>query len=1846
MLRYSYFLFFLSFGMLWGCSCGDQETSGNLADYVLGITSGMIKSEDPIIVSLKNSVNKEYVKDIDATSLFDLSPSIAGKVEWIDSRTVVFRPDQPFERGTEYSVEFHLEEISPEVPEAFETIHTNFSVAEGYISVSTDLVPVENHYDLIGIVKTPEKVERKKVQELIAAKLNGEPIKIEWTTDQEEKTSFGFKIVNIQRKKTEDQTLTLQWDGSSINSPSKGSRNFSIASLLSLKLIDHKVYREGDRRVVLTFSDNISRKNRLSGFIYFQNRARMRTQVSGNKVTIYPGSGGSKTLIIQSGLKSTKGAVLKETTSLEIAFNSPKPEVRFVGEGNIIPSGKNSFLTFEAINMEAVNVSISKIFENNIPYFLQLNELAGNNNMVNFGRVIHRKVVYLDKGEKLNREEWSAFQLNLSDLISTEPGAIYRVELSISQHHTFYPIENNANEVSKADKQRKDIEWEKIGASSHKQRPSSSNYSQLIAFYGDNYYIPSYRYSSNPKSPNYYKRRPLAKNLIASNIGLIAKQDVKNRYTFFITDMESGKPASGVKVSLYNFQNQLIGESYSSDANGMVFAPLTQENAPFLVVAEQGDHKGYLRLAGNNLLSYTNYHTGGVVVNNGLKAFIYGERGVWRPGDTIYLGIMLFQKGQKIPESFPVAMTLRDARNQKVEEQLQSKGVNGVYLFRVPTEKDATTGHWQATFTVGNSQFRKALKVENIRPNRLKIKLDIADKQLLFNSAKKIAGNIDVKWLHGTPGASLKYVMDVSFSPAKTIFDKFPAFIFDDPAKEYTSKKLIKRTLGADGKDNFSIGIETNREPAGMLRMTLNTRAFEKSGNSSTDVTSYTYSPYKLYVGIKAPEYVKGGYLVTDTTHYFDIRTVDEQGNPIPVQGVSVEIYKVRWNYWWQREKKSLARYINRVQSSLVKTKKINTVRGVGRVPVQLKYPEWGRFLVRVTLPNGHSSGVIAFFDWPNWAPRYARKAQKATASIVELSSNKSEKEPFYVGEKATITIGDKKASGNALVSVENGTGIIQSFWADLTDNNQIELPITQEMLPNSYVNVMVLQPYSQTVNDAPIRLYGLLPLQVLDKKTLLEPVIDMPKTIKPEEEFSLTVTEKNDRPMTYTLAIVDEGLLDLTHFKTPDPFSSFFAKEALGVRTWDMFNSVLGKYGGSLSQILGIGGAASLGDRSGGTKMNRFKPVVHVEGPFFLKEGEKKKHHLTVSNYIGSVRAMVVAGQEGSYGNAEKTVPVKKDLMLVATLPRVLTPKATVSLPVTLFVANKNIKNVTVEVQTNDLLTAEETIKNVPVQKTGQIDVNLNLNVGEQEGTGEVIVSASGHGQKARHKIQIKIVNPNPETSKSRSFTVQPNRDISELIEPFGVKGTNSISINVSGIYPLNLSSRLNYLIRYPHGCIEQTTSAAFPQLYLNKLLSLSQEQKDKIAEHIKYAILRFSAFQVSDGGFSYWPGNVRASSWGSCYAGNFILEAEKQGYALPIGMKSQLLNYFKKRSNQFIKGDHGDYLIQAYRLYNLALAKQANRVAMNRLKEDPNMPAAACYLLASAYALAGQSNAANELLQSAKSRATTEGRQTKSYGSKDRNKAIKLQAYTLTGKLNDAALLGNELSRRLSGTVWMSTQTTAYCLMALSKFIVKQDKKPMSFTLASPTKKYGKITNEKFIYEISEKTDKSGKLKFKNNSSTPLFVQISLTGKPAIGEERLRTQNGLNFAVKYVDNDGNSIDPLSIPLGTDLTAIITVSNKESTRQELQNVALTTPFPSGWEIRNPRMEQIPIESEFKKFDYQDFKDDRVYTYFSLGSRKKQFKIHLNASYRGRFYLPGMAVSPMYDNRYNAFIPGQWITVK
>jgi len=1819
---------------------------------ISAFTAGVISGGSVITIELANDIEGPYELMVPVEErLFDFSPNIRGTAYRVGARTIEFRPEKRLANGQVYNVRFHVGRVR-EVPRDMARFDFSFQVIAQSFALQTDGMDaidpddgVWNRYH--GMIVTSDYMDEADVARLIKAWQGQRSLTVRWEQNAQA-TRHSFTIDSLQRSQDREH-LRLVWDGKPLGINIMDERIVGIPALGDFSVMEAVVVQQPEQHVVVRFSDPLTRNQNLRGLVVLDGTTHPRYMIDGNRLLVYPPARltGDYALTIHEGLTSRTGYRFAERKTFNLSFEDNKPAVRLSGSGVILPDSDGLIFPFEAVNLRAVDLRIIKIFENNVGQFLQVNRLGGQQELKRAGRLVLQRTVALTSERPVDYGRWNSFSFDLSTLIRAEPGAIYRVEIGFRQEHARYPCgdEESSGHLTPMQQLPDDLDE----AMAYWDNPDMywDPYSS-----SDWYYWYEWEERDNPCHKAYYgQHRTVGRNVLASNLGIIAKGGSDHSMVFAVTDLRTTAPLANVDLDIYNYQNQLIG-SVRSGSDGL--ARIRADMKPYLLVARLDSQRGYLRLDDGTSLSLSRFDTGGAELQKGIKGFIYTDRGVWRPGDSLFVMFMLEDRQKQLPQGHPVVFELYDPAGQLVQRQSRTGGVNGFYNFSTFTSSDAPTGNWRAAVRVGGSSFSRVLKVETVKPNRLKIDLNFGATMLGVHQAE-VQGRLHVAWLHGAPARNLRARVTVMLRPVNTTFPSHEKYHFDDPSRSIDSDEVtvFDDRLDAAGNAVVRPRIAAGEAAPGMLQAHFVVRAFEQGGDFSTDRFSMPYSPYKTYVGIKAPEGEQsGGMLYNDTDHRVEVVTVNSDGRPVSVGRLDVQVYRLEWRWWWDASGEGLASYMGSSYPSPVHTQRISTDNGRGSFVFRIPHPDWGRYLIRVSDPDGgHSTGQLVYVDWPGWASRGAGGDPEAAAML----SISTDKQTYMAGDQVHVSLPAVK-QGRAFVSLESGSRVLRSWWQEARDGElRFSFPATAEMTPNGYLHVSLLQPHARAINDLPIRMYGVVPLFVEDPGTKLRPVIDMPASIVPEQQTTIKVKEADGKRMTYTLALVDEGLLDLTRFRTPDPWNTFYAREALGVKTWDVYDDVLGAYGGRLEQVFSIGGDEDI-QLHMQPQANRFKPVVRFSGPHTLDRRKTASHVIDMPPYIGSVRVMVVAGDDGAYGHAEKTVAVKKPLMVLATLPRVLSPGEKVSLPVTIFAMDEKARDVRVEVTANELFGFPEgRTRQLVFAEAGEQVISFPVEVVDATGTGRVKVEVTGGQERAAYEIEIAVRNPNPRIFSVTEGMLEAGQAWSATYAPVGVAGTNTAVLELSTLPPMDFGRRLKYLIGYPHGCLEQVASSAFPQLYLGQVMEMDDNMRSHTDSNIREAIRLIASYQRPDGGLRYWPGGSDVSDWGTSYAGHFMVEAALKGFALPVRFREGWISYQAQRAGSWVAEQpqsrfgtdgQGD-LLQAYRLYTLALANAPELGAMNRLREHGALSQQARWRLAAAYALAGQPEAAHRLIDGMPWQVESYPAFNASYGSAERDMAMIVEALLAMDRRAEAIPIIIKLSEALTAQRWMSTQTTAYCLMAVSKFAGSgTDGGAIRATYRINEGREMAAATARPLYQadVSTMADREGSISVTNNGSGVLFARLIADGIPAL-EAVGAAENQLRVAVNYLDMSGNTLDVGRLEQGTDFMAEVVVNNP-GRLGNYSDMVLTQLFPSGWEIRNVRMDEVVSLRQGSVPTYQDIRDDRVHTHFDIRSGEtKKFIVMLHAAYLGRTYLPGTFCEAMYNDAIHARLPGRWVEV-
>lgn len=1312
----------------------------------------------------------------------------------------------------------------------------------------------------------------------------------------------------------------------------------------------------------------------------------------------------------------------------------------------------------------------------------------------------------------------------------------------------------------------------------------------------------------------------ISKNLIFSNIALNA-QKLNEELIIHARDFSKNEALKDVKIELVSKQNQIL-QSQNTDSNGDAKFKIQDNDEILYILASNEGQMSVLRLS--NPLSTDGYDVSGDQNDKNIKAFIYTDRGVYRAGDSVHLSVVA--RSDKKPIKHPIYLNFYNPKGQKIIASKVLNSTNDIFYEKISLDKNAMNGIYRAEFEIVGEYFTKDILVQSVVPNRIKVELN-ADENMSLDD-KEMTYKLSSKYLFGALASNLKYQTSVYFSPKNYQNSKYKDYIFKNP-----SLLIIRANTSNDGVlDENGKAIEESEIPENILNSQgynfnakIISEVFENGGRSVKAVKNVNLNRYDYFVGLKAltNSYVSGG----ETIDFYAIAS-DLKENLVAGKTLEYRIYQNDYYWWWDYD--SYDEFLRSIKqdrnTKLIEKGEIVT----SSEPVKFSFntsDHYGQMFIEIIDKKSKVSAGQSFYVSSWGEPSYA--------DVVSSLKIKSDKDKYQIGQSAKIEF-ESVAGAKALVTLSSNSKIIDRFIVDTKEKStSIELAMKKEYAPNIYVSVSLFQDYDKISNDRALRLFGVVPLYVEDENTKLDLELKTPDKIQPNRDFEVEIQSKNKRAFNYTIAIVDEGLLDLTDFKTPDIWNGFYAKSGFTLKTYDTYSQIIPKFTGGDGAVSNIGSLRA--DKNRDDNAQRFKPVVLFNGPLRSDDKGFAKLKFSMPSYMGSVRVMVVANENDAYGSVSKDIQVSAPLVMLETLPRTLKIGDNFTLLTQIFKTEDSVKNATLSVKSkNSLIKISPNIQTIDFKNATNLEVLMDANVSDDK-IGKDILEFELKSENYTYKndVEIDIKPINPYTYESHTSLIKAGESKEFIIKDY-VLGTMNATLKLSPTPILDMDKRIKYLLNYPYGCIEQTTSAVLPQLFLDKFST--NFDKQKAINNINTAIERYANFQTANGGFAYWQGGNESSLWGSNYAGMFLILAKQNGYFVPDSMYERWLKY----EQNFVQAStNQDYImdIKANSLYLLALAKKPNISEMNLLYDHlEQLSTEAKWQLAAAYKLSGVEDTAKQIASKISIQPDSKYSYY-TYGSLIRDEAIIANAYKQIYGTNNEELL-QKISDTLLSKDFLSTQSTGYALYALALGANLENKSEnfMDADLKINDKTYTINQNQMQIFSFND-----GKIVV--DTKKDVFVSFGIEGVKK--DEISPFSNKITLNRAFYDEKGNEINPNQIKSGQTFYMRISAS-LDNNAAYVSNIALTQILPSGWEVSNTLLDDnMPSFFKNSNYDFIDVRDDKIMWFFGSGRNQTQnFYIKLNAVTPGAYTLSGAYAEAMYDDTYRALSESEKVVVK
>jgi len=1333
--------------------------------------------------------------------------------------------------------------------------------------------------------------------------------------------------------------------------------------------------------------------------------------------------------------------------------------------------------------------------------------------------------------------------------------------------------------------------------------------------------------------------------LLLTDLGIVAKQG-KGEFLVWVSSFANLAPIDDAEVRLISSQNQTIAAG-RTDAEGMWrvngLAQILEKQQPYMIIVEKGNDLSFLLF---NLASIdtAGFEVGGAELSKGgYTAYLYGERDIYRPGETVKGVAIVRDRSLQPPPAMPLRLRHRDPEGNERGTVKLDMNERGTASFTLPVPVYARTGHHSLELLVGEEvigQYR--FQVEEFVPDRIKV--EIAPKKDTVGVGEEIVYDVVSAYLFGPPAAGLAVESRVRLVAATFAPKGYDGFTFYTPERKFDDREILSNesTLDETGKRTFTATVPAGLQVPSSLTAVITTRVREQGGRGVAALQRLPVHPYPYYVGLRR---LGEGYPEPRQIVTFEYVAVRPDGTEATASRLRADFFRDRWHTVLRRTDSGNYRYESTREAVLLDSQAITASAARGQFT--FTPAEFGDYRVALTDTDTGAATQLEFFVSGSGYSPWAVKSP----GRLEVSLDKTEYQP---GETAAVQV-RAPFSGKLLVTIEReGISYVQVY--ELSGNTAtLSIPITADYRPNAYVTATLIRAAKDLEPGTAGRAFGAVPLNVDQTSNRLKVEIAAPEEIRPLSLLSVQITTIPDSSV--TVAAVDEGILQLIAQKTPDPFAHFYQKLALGVRTFDIFSLLLPEV-----KIVGkspAGGGEGEGDLAQFVRtegIRRVEPVAFWSGVVTTDAEGKATVTFNIPEFQGALRLMAVAYQGKQFGSAAQTTRVRTPLVVLPTFPRFLSFQETVQIPVT--VRNDTGKEGTFSIAlvTEGAVSIEkEATQSLVIAHNAEKTVYFTIKSGDIPADVRFILTAEGNGEKtiATGSLSLRADLPARTIEQIGNVTQETTTLALDDADAFRPE-TLRREVHLSPLPLVQFSDKLRYLLHYPYGCVEQTTSAAFPLVYFSDLAKdLDPEvfAKNDPTVFIQEGIRRLATMQMHDGGFAMWPDADTLEPWASVYAAHFLVEARRAGHHVENFLYDRALEFVVREAKPSPDADGEQLQRVVYALYVAARAGKADLGSMDFVREHhtQKLKAESRALLGAAYAATGNTQVLAEITKGIED-AEQIARQTGSnFNSTIRNRALLLLAF-LDAAPTDPRVpkLVQRLARDAQTTLWWTTQESAFTFVALGQFFQQQaQKKPYSGKVLVGEKVIGTFTNKTVTFSGIQGTGAVTIQMDAGYEPGAAFYAIHSRGIPTDAKFRPE-QAGLEIQRTFMTRTGGPLDVENVAQG-DL--IVLKTQVRSLAGNLENVVIQNLLPAGVEVENPRLkstETLPWVTDANLDPaHLDLRDDRVLLFTNLPNNEwRTTYTLLRAVTPGTFRLPPVQAEAMYDPTIRATGARGMMTVK
>ncbi len=1314
-----------------------------------------------------------------------------------------------------------------------------------------------------------------------------------------------------------------------------------------------------------------------------------------------------------------------------------------------------------------------------------------------------------------------------------------------------------------------------------------------------------------------------------TNIGLIYKKS-KDRVKVWALDLNKLEPVSNVNIKLLSKDSRVLASGQTGPSGSIEFTGITKNTQPFIITGETENDFTYID-SDYSKLDISDFDTGGVSSDfkGKYRAFIYSERDLYRPGEEANIAIIVRDKDYLPPVSLPVILKIMSPQG-KIKAKIRMKtDSNGMAETKVKFNYYDKTGIYSANLFLGDNLLGTyKIKVEEFIPQRIRVETELNKKK--YDIEENPLLKIKSEYLFGTPLKDGKYKVVAYLKSQKTAFKDFSSYVFGSELKE---EKDIKVFEIEDNLDENGIGeqkiILPKGDYSGMMKLFVQTEVFEgESGKSVKKTDTALVSPFKAYIGLKSP----AGYLNSGEKVKINGIIINSEGKILKSnKTLKYEIYKRNFSWIYYYSRKDYRYVYKRVfYEDLVNSGSVNTSSGKFSISF---VPEWGTYRIRV-----YGAGFLSPVDLITSTYWWYGEAEEVRNRPAERLNIHLDKEEVKTGEKIKVGF-VSPYEGKLLLSIESNE-LLYYKWYDVKRGEQsFTLKIKNNMYyPTLYVSALIIKKSSKE-NPFPSRAFGIVPLTIVPDKNEFKLKVKVPEKIKPNSDLIIKLKSSSKKESDVTVAVVDEGILNITGYYAPNPLELFFEKRRAEIFTYDIFGMLLpdlpllknskngGGYGEEEKRLLNP------------PVVKRVKPVSLWSGILKIPPKGETEVKFSIPNYQGSLKVMVTGASSEKFASDEKQVIVKDDITIEATLPRFLIKGDELVVPVEIFNNKDKGGYFTISRKMKGLEPIEEGVSKVFIKGNSSSKLSMKYKVtAEDYAVFRLLVS--GNGAEVEKKVEIPVNKIMPLVEDSEIFKITEGKE--EIPVNFeNWQSINKIIVSISNFQYLKELGFVEKLIKYPYGCLEQTTSSVFPLLYIKDILNVVAPKAVKnknIYTYINAGIEKIISLQTVSGGFAFWPGGTYEAKWASNYALHFLMEAKASGFNVPDFVIDNAARFIKDGipyKPDYYGGKYYYYKFNrgAYSVYLLTKLKKFSESRLDAYYDKffRYMSSEGKAFIGGAYLNLGNLEKANSILENIGINSFDS--QNYYYSSELRKYGLLLYLLSDTGSKKRFEIMAKVAELLSSDSEYHTTQEIAWAVMGIGKVLNKMKISKTDATLFVNGKSVKKFEGNGGYFVL--KGYSGEKIEVKNNGSSPVYTVLKIIGrKPSAGF--VPVSNGISIKREYFDYNGVPVEFSSGAYKTNLaTALIVKLTISSNIGKVSNFAITDRIPAGFEIENPALEDslfdtLGLKKSSLTPDYVDIRDDRINIFGSLNKPSAVYYYVIRAVNRGKYNLPPVKAELMY----------------